>query len=462
MPWILEHAGEKYAVQNGHSHTITERENLYNGGYLITETKHYQNGYKEIRTKETPALTWRDENQSLPNAACQFTSSVVDQEDELVSAAWRTGARARQQHEENLDNPGLVGDLLRPEETLLEAKGLIKMKKPKYRTGLRVEFRCPKTNECHIGTVVTPEREHALPTGQFLICADFQNGYFRALDKYTGKGYGVIVKAPHIHPLSDQSRLETFAGVPDHIGVMVHTPFEWDGVRFKVGRLGRLLYFEGSQAIVSWFNIRSHHFYEHANVVRPGHHRTVTYKQCYAVPADVLQWCRWDLDHEVMCSWRGSIQQQAGPKFKVNDYVVYTSSRPARVSGESSYAVAKGAILQIKSHDSRGVAYIAALVGNADDEGQMDGLQVRLDSSSLTALEFPYIEAGNKVEIVASLEFKKKELQGAKGLVILPTDADGDVGIQFHEDIGAGSLDGHGRNRHCLYVPAHALQKISE
>jgi hypothetical protein len=48
-----------------------------------------------------------------------------------------------------------------------------------------------------------------------------------------------------------------------------------------------------------------------------------------------------------------------------------------------------------------------------------------------------------------------------KGKVILSTDAEGDVGIEFPDDIGAGSLDGIGREGHCIYIEA-SLVKSSE
>jgi hypothetical protein len=48
-----------------------------------------------------------------------------------------------------------------------------------------------------------------------------------------------------------------------------------------------------------------------------------------------------------------------------------------------------------------------------------------------------------------------------KGKVILSTDTEGDVGIEFKEDIGAGSLDGIGKEGHCIYIEAD-LVKSSE
>ena len=54
---------------------------------------------------------------------------------------------------------------------------------------------------------------------------------------------------------------------------------------------------------------------------------------------------------------------------------------------------------------------------------------------------------------------KNHPLQGEKATVILPVDPDGDIGVVFKENIGAGSLDGMGPNGHCLYIPEKSLKK---
>jgi len=72
-----------------------------------------------------------------------------------------------------------------------------------------------------------------------------------------------------------------------------------------------------------------------------------------------------------------------------------------------------------------------------------------------------FYRPGQQVEIVAVVDFRKKPLQGMKGQVILSTDREGDVGIEFTEDIGAGSLDGIGKEGHCIYIEA-SLVKSSE
>ncbi len=466
MPWTLEYKGRKYAIQDGDTYTTIDRSQDFGGNYIIKETKHHQDGYKEVRKREVP-VGWAEEQPlpSLPENPCKFTP---DKTSKLFREYFRDhgsgfdrAVNSNQNKEDSLDY-SLKG-LQKHEEKLLKSKGL-KVKKTRHRTGLRVEFRSSQTPNNYIGTIVTPDPEHALRPGLFLVCADFARGHFRDLNMYTDSRYGIVVKHNCIRVLPDQSSAQAFSGVPDHIGVMVHASFKWEGIDFPRYSIGRLLRLDGDLAVVDWFNLRSSVFYEHERISRPGRSGMASYSHCYPVPASALQWCRWDSNHEVKRLWRGSIQSGAGPKFKSGDYVVYVSPKPARISGERNYAVVKGAILRIKSHDSQGSLCIASLVnsgGLSPSDQEAAQLEVRLDPSYLALLEFPYIEAGNKVEITAALEFKKEKLQGARGLVILPTDADGDVGIQFHEDIGAGSLDGAGKSRHCLYVPAHSLQKVS-
>ncbi len=394
MPWILEHNGQKIAVQDGRTYTTIDSSQDFGGNFIIKETKYHQDGYKEVR-------------------------KTIERAPMPIQAL----------HEKNLNNPSL-DDLLGHEKKLLKSKGL-KVKKTRYRSGLRVEFLCPNTRDVHMGTVVTPNKEHILPTESFLICADFKKDYFRDLNFYTGTNYGVVVHGTgSIRVLPDQSSPQAFSGVPDHVGVMVHTPFIWDGVRFRRGSIGRLLHFDGDQATVSWFSMRDDNFYQQSGISTPGGFpaRVTDYPHCYGVPAASLQWCYWNTNHEIVKVWAGLVRPQVDPKFKAGDYVVYVNPKPARISGERNYAVVKGAILRIKSRDTRGSLCVASLVnsgGLSPSDQETAQLEVRLDPSHLALLEFPYIEAGNKVEITAALEFKKEKLQGARGLVILPTDADG-------------------------------------
>lgn len=327
-------------------------------------------------------------------------------------------------------------------------------------SGTRVRFRAPKNDAGHLGTIVGLSPSQALPKGFILICADSPSTEFRNGDEYTGQNHGVIVSRRRISRLPDQTGVKAFAGVPQHIGIVVETGFDWDDARFRGGTCGRLLHIDGEQATISWHDVRNRNFY--ISDPAPGPRRTgrpgKRYENCYSVPTEFLRWCRWDSNHEVCKVWPGGVQQPSA-KFEVGDYVVYIATNATRATGSRHFAVAQGTILRIQDYSGdRGRSYVAALVGGGAENGQ--GLQVNLPATALAPLGFPYLLAGNQVEIVASIEFKKRDLRGRRGVVILPTDADGDVGVQFQENIGAGSLDGVGKNLHCLYVPTSTVRKI--
>jgi hypothetical protein len=89
------------------------------------------------------------------------------------------------------------------------------------------------------------------------------------------------------------------------------------------------------------------------------------------------------------------------------------------------------------------------------------GMGVKIRTQDVMPFEGSFFSSGEEVEVVAEVVFRKKSLQGRRGRVILPTDADGDVGVEFPEDIGAGSLDGVGEEGRCLYIPADAVKEAS-
>ena len=49
-----------------------------------------------------------------------------------------------------------------------------------------------------------------------------------------------------------------------------------------------------------------------------------------------------------------------------------------------------------------------------------------------------------------------------RAVVVLPLDQDGEIGLQFEEDINAGSLDGYGQDKRCLYIHHSAIEKVAE
>jgi len=122
------------------------------------------------------------------------------------------------------------------------------------------------------------------------------------------------------------------------------------------------------------------------------------------------------------------------------------------------YLLVKGTVLKVLAGERD--SYTVQVLGGCIKEAW--GLSTRIRGNAITRFDLPYVEKGTKVEISANISFKKNDLQGKRGVVILGTDVDGDVGIQFTEDLGAGSLDGQGKARHCLYVPASTVKVVSK
>jgi hypothetical protein len=73
-----------------------------------------------------------------------------------------------------------------------------------------------------------------------------------------------------------------------------------------------------------------------------------------------------------------------------------------------------------------------------------------------------FVERNSRVQVIEDVFWKKKSLRNKRGLVVLPTDEDGDIGVQFDDPIDAGSLDGAGTEGCCLYLPATAVENLSE
>lgn len=74
----------------------------------------------------------------------------------------------------------------------------------------------------------------------------------------------------------------------------------------------------------------------------------------------------------------------------------------------------------------------------------------------------PYLGEGEKVQVEnKELQFRQRRLEGLRGTVLLSTDANGNVGVEFEQDLHAGSFDGLGAQGKCLFVPAECLKKHS-
>lgn len=145
--------------------------------------------------------------------------------------------------------------------------------------------------------------------------------------------------------------------------------------------------------------------------------------------------------------------------FQKGDIVTYQGAKFACEDQKGGIGyITKGAILRIILKLSDKIIDVKC-IGNVNES--LLGSQVRLQRGDLTLFEYAYIEKGKKVEIITEVIFRKQDLKGQKALVVLSTDQDGDVGLQFEKIGRAGNLDGAGKDGKCLYIFADAL-KVSE
>jgi hypothetical protein len=178
--------------------------------------------------------------------------------------------------------------------------------------------------------------------------------------------------------------------------------------------------------------------------------------QPFHVPKDNLRWCRFDPGtNTVSRTWYTTHMPHAA-----GDILVYWSDKPYMISGSRrGYPITRGVLLRHVSNDPENRGLIVTPLSGMPSE--WIGMKVKIPKNSVRKFEEPFIDVGEEVEIVAEVMFKKKNLQRSRGTVILATDFEGDIGIQFPEDIGAGSLDGIGKEGRCLYIPAESVAKVS-
>lgn len=324
---------------------------------------------------------------------------------------------------------------------------------PLLYTGMRVavEGISPRTRSVR-GTVIdAPD----LPPRTILVCLDRKSTKYRHGSDYCGRNHGVLVRQEQVMLLEDQTSTKTFQGVPGHIGVCAKEPFAHDNAEFLENAIGRVISTDTGSglALVGWFNVRNPNFYARKDA--DGN----VYESCWNVPADNLQWCMFDTCEKVILS-RWPIGKE-GPKYEPGDYVLYDHRESFRVASPNdgqTYNIHRGAIMKVMQFDGWNVHF--ELVGGVDPN--CVGILYRTSRNRVKPLDFPFAEQGTSVEIVAEIDFRKTPLKGKKGTVVLPTDPEGDVGVQFPEEIeGAGSLDGAGASGKCLYVPATAVE-VSE
>lgn len=267
-------------------------------------------------------------------------------------------------------------------------------------------------------------------------------------------GHCILVTSKHVTVLIDQHDYNDLKGIPSGVGVTTSRGFTFRGAlgeRYGVepGASGRLLYIDQGWAQISWFNWRTR---IHRSWIAQD---SKVFENCAMVPIIDLEWATLNATGSIKAYWNKGFQENV----RAGDYVVYNHSSPCQIEhhdGRRSFT--RGAILQVEQSEGMGTLQVKLVGGCKVDE---IGAKVRVSTSCVAPLTEKFIPRSATVEIVADLEFKKGNLKGRRALVLLPTDLDGDIGVQFDEDVNGGSLDGVGESRKCLYIPASAV-KVSE
>lgn len=315
-------------------------------------------------------------------------------------------------------------------------------------TGTRVQIPDPLGKERY-ATATVIEMKEGWPKGKVLLCLDRPQNEEGHASETTGNGYGYLAHADHIRPLGPvRSAVDRYSSVPDHIGVVAPEGFK----EIPKNAVGRVLSLNDNQATVAWFNVRHPAFRQETDGKR-------VWESVWTIPAEPLRWCRLEPGtHKVKRTFYTTFSA-----FERGDYLVYISEKPVSLpggAGKSNYVVTPGVVFQHQGWDSDHCCIRGMIVAGMSPE--IIGTNLNLRKQDVRKFEGVFLSAGATVEIIAEVVFKKSNLQGRRAHVVLPTDGDGDVGIEFTEDLGAGSLDGVGQEGRCLYVPAQAVKLISE
>ncbi|KKL80964.1 hypothetical protein LCGC14_1999480, partial [marine sediment metagenome] len=251
--------------------------------------------------------------------------------------------------------------------------------------------------------------------------------------------------------------------VPSHIGVMVVEDTQVDIVLFEAGQTGRLIIQPnepGSRVMVNW-NLPNKNFYD-CMESDDGKRYDVplgAYTNCYNVPRSMLVFCRLDDKNRVVAVWPNSGEQDDDTPWKKGDFLRILIAEPQRITnGTRNFRISPGTIVRYQGQVNRSKSHVI-LAGGVDPA--ILGAPITTSTKGLEKFEEEFIDTGGEVEITATISFRKRDLKGMRAVVILPLDQDGEVGLQFKEDIKAGSLDGYGEDKRCLYIHHSAVQRVS-
>lgn len=329
----------------------------------------------------------------------------------------------------------------------------------KFPSGTRVLFRNPTNKKMSYATVVgvVDEMKGNERPGTILLCTDESKERFNHYEKYAGEGRGLMVnpkKAEIDEPMGD-----SWHTVPANVGVGVRKTFSHDGVVFEKGMTGRIVAapdMERNIVLVSW-NFNNDDFHSHEDYAGN------QWSKCWEVPISKVGMCLLNYEKRILSFWPVGMGSNR-PERKVKDICTVRGGSVSYVNEKTGreQILPEGAVVELlKNMGGSHRTWTCKLIGGCPD----DMLEVGVNIRELYLKDHPHPERfyspGQVVEIVAKVDFRKVALQGMKGKVILSTDTDGDVGIEFKEDIGAGSLDGIGKEGHCIYIEAD-LVKSSE
>ncbi len=331
----------------------------------------------------------------------------------------------------------------------------------KLRTGTRIVFRSPETGDRHTGTVVgrIPEMEdNGYHLDSYLVCVDVHSPYHLAFPRHTGEGHGIVLDS-NTTPVDFLGTGGKWGAVPSGVGVFVTKAFSCDGIKFRKGDAGRVIVGDRTRSgtpgkiWISW--VRQNSKFGAEKEDSSGR----MWNNVWAVPFSKLRMGFCATGHyEEMELW--APYDAVDVVYNIGDIITITgnSVRCETTDGRES-AIPADTIAEIVSNygGSRKDAWNVEIVGGCPDRFLGAKIGIREGYMSPYSTE-NFFRTGQSVEITAVVDFRKIPLKGMKGKVILSTDEDGDVGIEFPEDIGAGSLDGAGTEGHCVYLEASAVK----
>jgi len=250
-----------------------------------------------------------------------------------------------------------------------------------------------------------------------------------------------------VERLSDQTSAGMWWGrVPQILGVRVSNGITYDGVEFPSNGVGRIVRRDTNRVLVHWINFNNSRFRDRCDEVKGA-------TRCYWVPLQYLELCVFSTEnYQIFESFGAFGGSREMPVYKIRDLLVMKYDRPMLKRGNPN--VMDGSIMRVVE-DLGGPAIKIQVVGNCSKD--QEGMISLIDKRYVAPFPFPFLTHGTSVMVNKDVQFRKRNLRGMTGKVKLYTDLDGDVGVEFEEDIDAGSLDGEGRDGHCLYLSVSAL-----